>query len=138
VGSRFDDWIYWTSPLQLQLFTTVHTLNSFLITNLSLHFFRFSRILLFNANHGFSAITARKRLLLPPPPVNLRHEPRIENTACIVDTPLLGFFRVHWYSRCCLATLPYCCHAIIGEGVYRPLHRNGGSSIVACVRNAFT
>jgi hypothetical protein len=32
VGSRFDDWIYWTSILQLQLIITVHTLNS--ITNL--------------------------------------------------------------------------------------------------------
>jgi hypothetical protein len=36
VGSRFDDWICWTSLLQLHLITTAHTLNSFLITNLSL------------------------------------------------------------------------------------------------------
>jgi hypothetical protein len=36
VGSRFEDRIYWTSLLQLQLIITVHTLNSFLITKLSL------------------------------------------------------------------------------------------------------
>jgi hypothetical protein len=42
VGSRLDDWIYWTSLLRLQLIITAHTLNSFLITNLSLYFFWFS------------------------------------------------------------------------------------------------
>jgi hypothetical protein len=42
VGSRSDDWIYWTSLLQLQLIITAHTLNCFLITNFSLHFFWFS------------------------------------------------------------------------------------------------
>jgi hypothetical protein len=42
VGSGFDDWNYWTSLLQLQLSITVHTLNSFLITNFSLYFFWFS------------------------------------------------------------------------------------------------
>jgi hypothetical protein len=36
VGSRFDDWIYWTSLLQLHLIITAQTLNSFWITNLSL------------------------------------------------------------------------------------------------------
>jgi hypothetical protein len=36
VGSRFDDWMYRMSLLQLQLITTVHIFNSFLITNLSL------------------------------------------------------------------------------------------------------
>jgi hypothetical protein len=41
VGSRLDDWLYWTSLLQLQLVIRAHTLNS-LITNLSLHFFWFS------------------------------------------------------------------------------------------------
>jgi hypothetical protein len=35
VGSRFDDWVYWTYVLQFHLITRVHTLNS-LITNLSL------------------------------------------------------------------------------------------------------
>jgi hypothetical protein len=39
VNSRFDDWIYWTSLFQLELFITAHTSNSSLITNLSLHFF---------------------------------------------------------------------------------------------------
>jgi hypothetical protein len=42
VGSRFDDLIYWTSLLQLRLIIAAHTLNSFLITNLSLYFFWFS------------------------------------------------------------------------------------------------
>jgi hypothetical protein len=42
MGSKFDDCIYWTSLLQLHLIITAHTLNSFLIKNLSLHFFRFS------------------------------------------------------------------------------------------------
>jgi hypothetical protein len=42
VGSRFDDRIYWTSLLKLHLNITVQTLNSFLITNLSLYFFWFS------------------------------------------------------------------------------------------------
>jgi hypothetical protein len=42
VDSRFDDWIYWMSLLQLQLIITFHTFNSFLITNLSLYFFWFS------------------------------------------------------------------------------------------------
>jgi hypothetical protein len=42
VGSRFHDWIYWTSLLQLHLIITVHTLNSFLITNLSLYLFLIS------------------------------------------------------------------------------------------------
>jgi hypothetical protein len=32
VGSRFDDYIYCTSLLQLKLIMTIHTLNSFLIT----------------------------------------------------------------------------------------------------------
>jgi hypothetical protein len=36
VGSRVDDWIYWTSLLQLPLIIAAHTLNSFWITNLSL------------------------------------------------------------------------------------------------------
>jgi hypothetical protein len=36
VSSRFEDWIYWTSLLQLQLITAF---NTFLIKNLSLHFF---------------------------------------------------------------------------------------------------
>jgi hypothetical protein len=39
VSSKFDDWIYWTSLLQLHLVITVHTLSSLLITNLSLYFF---------------------------------------------------------------------------------------------------
>jgi hypothetical protein len=39
VGTRFDDWIYWTSLLQLHLIITVHTLNSFLIVNLCLYFY---------------------------------------------------------------------------------------------------
>jgi hypothetical protein len=34
VGSRFDDWIYWTSVLQLQLIITAHTLNSFYTTSI--------------------------------------------------------------------------------------------------------
>jgi hypothetical protein len=42
VGSRFDDWIYFTSLLQLQLIITVDTFDSFLITDLSLYFFSFS------------------------------------------------------------------------------------------------
>jgi hypothetical protein len=42
VGSRFDDWMYWTSVLQLQLIITANTLNSFLIMNLSLYFYCFS------------------------------------------------------------------------------------------------
>jgi hypothetical protein len=42
MGSRFDDCIYGTPLLQLHLIITVHTLNSFLITNLSLYFFWFS------------------------------------------------------------------------------------------------
>jgi hypothetical protein len=42
MGSKFDDCIYWTSLLQLHLIITAHTLNSFLIRNLSLHFFRIS------------------------------------------------------------------------------------------------
>jgi hypothetical protein len=42
VGSRFDDWIYWTSLLHLHLIATFHTLDSFLITNLSIYFFWFS------------------------------------------------------------------------------------------------
>jgi hypothetical protein len=33
VGSRFDDWIYWMSLLQLQLTITAHTLNSILTTS---------------------------------------------------------------------------------------------------------
>jgi hypothetical protein len=41
VDSRFYDWIYWTSLLQLQLIITVHTLNSFLIKNLPQNFFWF-------------------------------------------------------------------------------------------------
>jgi hypothetical protein len=63
VGSRFNDWIYWTSGLQLQLIITVHALNSFLITNLSLYFFRFSdwslvsSLWLHSPTHGFSAVT---------------------------------------------------------------------------------
>jgi hypothetical protein len=40
--SRFDDWVYWTPRLQVQLIITVHTLNSFLVTNLSLYFLWFS------------------------------------------------------------------------------------------------
>jgi hypothetical protein len=36
VGSRFGDWIYWTSLLLLQLITTAHTLNSFWIAIFSL------------------------------------------------------------------------------------------------------
>jgi hypothetical protein len=36
VGSRFDDWVYWTSLLQLHLIITAHTLNPILITNFSL------------------------------------------------------------------------------------------------------
>jgi hypothetical protein len=35
VGSRFGGWIYWTSLSLLQLITTVHTLNSFLMTSLT-------------------------------------------------------------------------------------------------------
>jgi hypothetical protein len=42
VGSKFDDWIYWKSLLQLHLSITIHTFNSFLITDLSPHFFWFS------------------------------------------------------------------------------------------------
>jgi hypothetical protein len=37
VESRFDDWIYLTSVLQLHSIITVHPLNSFWITNPSLH-----------------------------------------------------------------------------------------------------
>jgi hypothetical protein len=36
VGSRSDYWIHWTSLLQLQLITAVHTFNCFWITKLSL------------------------------------------------------------------------------------------------------
>jgi hypothetical protein len=63
VGSRFDDSIYWTSLLQLQFIITVHTLNSFLITNLSLYFIWFSdwylvaSLLLLSITHGFLATT---------------------------------------------------------------------------------
>jgi hypothetical protein len=63
VGSRFDDWIYWTSLLQLQLIMTVDTLNSYLITNLSLYSFWFldwslvSRLLLLSTTDGLSAMT---------------------------------------------------------------------------------
>jgi hypothetical protein len=35
LGCRFDDWIYWTSLLQLQLIIPFHTLDSSLITNLT-------------------------------------------------------------------------------------------------------
>jgi hypothetical protein len=42
VDTRFDDWIHLTSLLRLKLITIVHTLNSFLMTNLSLYFFWFS------------------------------------------------------------------------------------------------
>jgi hypothetical protein len=42
VGCRFDDWIYWPSLLQLHLNITLHTLNPFLITNLSMYFYWFS------------------------------------------------------------------------------------------------
>jgi hypothetical protein len=63
VGYRFDDWIYWTSLPQLHLIITAHTLNSFLITNLSLYFFWFlnwslvSSRLLLRTTHGFSVTT---------------------------------------------------------------------------------
>jgi hypothetical protein len=40
MGSRFYDWIYLTSLLQLQFIITAHTLNS-LITSLSLYFVLF-------------------------------------------------------------------------------------------------
>jgi hypothetical protein len=30
LGSGFDDWVYWTLLLQLQLIVTAHTLNSFM------------------------------------------------------------------------------------------------------------
>jgi hypothetical protein len=33
VGSRSDDWIYWTLLLQLELIITTHTLNSFVTTS---------------------------------------------------------------------------------------------------------
>jgi hypothetical protein len=33
MGTGFDDWIYWTSLLQLQLIITAHTLNSFWTTS---------------------------------------------------------------------------------------------------------
>jgi hypothetical protein len=33
VGSRFDDWVYWTLLLQFHLITTAHTLSSFLTTS---------------------------------------------------------------------------------------------------------
>jgi hypothetical protein len=39
VGSTFDDWIYWMCLFHLHLILTVHTLNSFFITYLSLYFF---------------------------------------------------------------------------------------------------
>jgi hypothetical protein len=80
MGSRFDDLIFWTPLLQLHLITTATTLNSW-ITNLSLYFLWFSRILLLSATHGFSAMTARKRPLLSP--INLRHGPRTEITASV-------------------------------------------------------
>jgi hypothetical protein len=35
VGSRFDDWVFWKSVLQLQLIITAHTLNYFWIMNFS-------------------------------------------------------------------------------------------------------
>jgi hypothetical protein len=58
VGSRFDDWIYWTSQLKLHLIMTTHTWNS-LITDLSLNFFGFSvwspvsRLLLLSTTHYY-------------------------------------------------------------------------------------
>jgi hypothetical protein len=77
VGFRFDDWIYWTFLLQLPLITTSHTLNSFLITNLSLlpGSLRVSSLSnsLLCATHGFSATSGCKR---PPlSPINLQHRP---------------------------------------------------------------
>jgi hypothetical protein len=60
-GSKFHDWIYWTSLLQLQLIIIVYTLNSFSITNLSRYFFWFSdwslvcSLLLLSTTRGFSA-----------------------------------------------------------------------------------
>jgi hypothetical protein len=42
VGSRFNNWIYWTPRLQLHFIIAGHTLNSFLITVLSVYFFWFS------------------------------------------------------------------------------------------------
>jgi hypothetical protein len=51
VGSRFDGWIYWTSPLKLHLIITVHTFTVVWILNWSI----VSSLL--NTTHGFSATT---------------------------------------------------------------------------------
>jgi hypothetical protein len=63
VGSRFHYRIYGMSLLQLQLIITVHTLNSSLITNLSLYLFWISdwslvsSLLLLSMTHSCESVT---------------------------------------------------------------------------------
>jgi hypothetical protein len=60
VGYRFDNWIYRTSVLQLHLIATVHPLNSFLITKLSLHVFLLLLGLVSNLTLGISFLVKLK------------------------------------------------------------------------------
>jgi hypothetical protein len=78
------------------------------------------------------------RFPFPYSPISSRYGPCKENTRHVI-----AIQPVHWYAGCCLATknallivacayfghdlemdVPYCCHAIIGEDVYRPLLTN--------------
>jgi hypothetical protein len=92
MGSRFDDLIYWTSLLQLQLIITADTLNSFWITiaHCSLNL----RLVFSLSNSGSS--------LIPGNQFRVFHDPvqTADRTTCLT-IPMLFCLSVATVIRCC-------------------------------------
>jgi hypothetical protein len=116
VGSRFDDWIYW------HFFTITFDYNSSHIELLL-----DKEISHYCLNLG---LNSHLLLVIPETALHSRGTDHIEHVMLYrrvtTQLPSNQSRRVLLWQW-----TPYCCHAVKGEGVYRPLHRNGSSSIDA-------
>jgi hypothetical protein len=116
MGSRFDDWIYWTSPLHLHFITTAYTLNSFLtesvlrIAHCCLNFGLVSSL----SNSGSLDLYSKSKS-------KLYYDRRSAGQSVLEQSTHLGLTTRSWLSDSC---------GFVGLG--RPLWREDGSALCNC------